>query len=45
MKAIICNEYGPPEKLSLQEMADPTPGDKEVLIRVEACGINFPDLL
>ncbi|MFN9804606.1 MAG: zinc-binding dehydrogenase [Bacteroidota bacterium] len=45
MKAIICNEYGPPEKLSLQTMADPAPGDKEVLIRVEACGINFPDLL
>ena len=45
MKAIICNEYGYPEKLNYQEMSPPVIDDKEVLIEVKACGVNFPDAL
>jgi NADPH2:quinone reductase len=45
MKAIICREYGPPEKLRLEEVAAPRPGPGQVLIAVEACGVNFPDTL
>jgi len=45
MKAILCTEYGLPDKLSLQEIPDPAVADNEVLIEVAACGVNFPDLL
>ena len=45
MKALLCEKYGPPESLTLGELAQPTPADEEVLIKVHACGINFPDLL
>lgn len=45
MKAILCTEYGLPDKLSLQEIPDPSPAENEVLIEVAASGVNFPDLL
>ena len=40
MKAIVINEYGGPEQLSIEEIADPQPGPGEALIRVRAFGIN-----
>jgi len=45
MKALLCRAHGLPETLQLAEVPDPTPGDNEVLIRVKACGVNFPDVL
>ena len=45
MKAIICDAYGPPANLKFQEVPDPVPAADEVLIRVQACGVNFPDTL
>ena len=45
MKALVCNEYGPPEKLVIQTVPDPVPGDGEILVNIKAAGINFPDLL
>lgn len=45
MKAIISHSAGGPETLSYEEVADPVAGAGEVLIKVAACGINFPDLL
>ena len=45
MKAILCTHYGMPEVLSLREVPAPSPGPKQVLIQVKACGVNFPDLL
>ncbi len=45
MKAIVCSTFGSPAALSLQELPDPTPAPAEVVIRVDACGVNFPDLL
>ncbi|MEI7783863.1 MAG: NADPH:quinone oxidoreductase family protein [Betaproteobacteria bacterium] len=45
MKALICREYGPPENLSVQDMPDPQPGPGEVVVRVRAAGVNFPDAL
>ena len=45
MRALVCNEYGPPESLSIEEWDDPVPGDNEVVIDVAAAGINFPDVL
>ncbi len=45
MKALICREYGPPENLSVQDMPDLQPGPGEVVVRVRAAGVNFPDAL
>lgn len=45
MRAVVCEELGGPEKLVMRERPDPEPGPGEVLIDVEACGVNFPDLL
>lgn len=45
MKAIVCKAYGPPSSLSLEEVTLPPIGEKEVLVQVKACGLNFPDTL
>ncbi len=45
MRALVCNAYGPPESLALEEWDDPVPGDGQVMIDVAAAGINFPDVL
>ena len=45
MRALVCKEYGPPEKLRIEEYDDPVPGDGEVLVGIKAAGINFPDVL
>jgi NADPH2:quinone reductase len=45
MKALICRAYGPPENLSVQDMPDLQPGPGEVVVRVRAAGVNFPDAL
>lgn len=45
MKAILCKAYGPPSSLTLEDLESPTPGPKEVLVSVKACGLNFPDTL
>lgn len=36
MKAAVCTRYGPPEVLQLQDVRDPVPGGKDVLIRIRA---------
>jgi len=45
MKAIICSEFGPPEKLQLVDVDPPALGAGQVRIRVRACSANFPDTL
>ena len=45
MKAMLSKEVGGPETLVMEEMDDPTPGKKQILIRVQAAGVNFPDTL
>lgn len=45
MRAVLCKEFGPPESLVVDEVEDPVPGDRQVLIDVKACSVNFPDLL
>lgn len=45
MKALICREYGPPEKLRVEDVPDLQPAAGEVLLRVRAAGVNFPDAL
>ncbi|MCH6199828.1 zinc-binding dehydrogenase [Aquiflexum sp. LQ15W] len=45
MKAILCTHHGIPETLTYTDIDDPVLEDKEVLIRVKACSVNFPDVL
>ncbi len=45
MRALLCKEIGPADKLVIEEVPDPVAGPGEVLVRVHAAGINFPDLL
>jgi NADPH:quinone reductase-like Zn-dependent oxidoreductase len=45
MRAVVITRHGPPEVLQLQQRQDPTPGPGEVLIDVQAAGINFADLM
>src|SRR5207249_11734574 len=44
MKAIVFDRLGGPEVMELREVPDPVPGDGEVLVDVEAAGINFRDV-
>src|ERR1700687_4922649 len=45
MKAIVINRLGGPEVLELQEVPKPDPKPGEALVRVEAVGINFADIM
>lgn len=45
MRAIVCQQYGPPEDLVLTEVPDPTPGPGQVVVAVRAAAVNFPDVL
>lgn len=44
MRAIVIEEQGGPEVLRLSERPDPVPGPGEVLIDVQARGVNFIDI-
>ena len=43
MKAIVCNEFGPIEQLTLEDRPDPVAGRGELVIDIHAAGVNFPD--
>ncbi len=45
MQQVWIPKTGGPEVLELREAPDPAPGPGEVLVRVEAAGINFADLM
>jgi NADPH2:quinone reductase len=45
MKAVLCKEYGPPDKLVVEDVPPEPTGDGQVKIRVRAAGVNFPDVL
>lgn len=45
MKAVLCVEHGPPEKLVVKDVPMPEPGHGQVRVKVHAAGLNFPDVL
>ena len=45
MKAVLCKELGPPEKLVVEDVPSPKPGKGQVVVSVKAAGVNFPDTL
>ena len=45
MKALLSIDPGGPETLVFTEVDPPQPGPGQVRLRVEACAINYPDVL
>ena len=45
MKAIVCEAWGLPDTLVVRDLPDVVPEAGKVAIRVEAAGVNFPDVL
>ncbi|SMO41856.1 NADPH:quinone oxidoreductase family protein [Ruegeria faecimaris] len=45
MQALLSVAPGGPETLELTTLPDPSPGKGELLVRVRAAGVNFPDTL
>ena len=45
MKAVVVTRLGGPEVLEVRDMPDPQLKAGEVIVRVEAVGINFADTL
>tara|TARA_B100000927_G_scaffold2088_1_gene1659 strand:+ start:4348 stop:5319 length:972 start_codon:yes stop_codon:yes gene_type:complete len=45
MKAVVCTKIGDPNLLEIKEIEKPKPNKNEVLIGVQAAGVNFPDAL
>lgn len=45
MRAVVCRSYGPPESLELDDVPEPVPAPGQLLVRVHAAAVNFPDVL
>ena len=45
MRAVVCDEYGPFENLTVKPLPDPDPGPGEVVIDVKAAGVSFAQSL
>lgn len=44
MKAIRINEFGGPDTMKYQDVADPSPGEGEALVALQAVGVNYTDV-
>jgi NADPH:quinone reductase-like Zn-dependent oxidoreductase len=45
VKALLSHTAGGPETLTVEEVADPVAGPGQLLVRVRAAAINYPDVL
>lgn len=43
IRVVVCTQLGPPSGLTVEERPQPEPGDGEVVVSVEASGVNFVD--
>jgi NADPH2:quinone reductase len=44
MRAVVYEQHGGPEVLQIRDVPDPEPAEGEVLVNVEAIGINYRDV-
>ncbi|MSQ18581.1 MAG: NADPH:quinone oxidoreductase family protein [Betaproteobacteria bacterium] len=45
MKAVLCKQPGPPSSLVVENIASPQPGPGQLVVTMQAAGVNFPDVL
>eukprot|EP00465_Bigelowiella_longifila_P014637 CAMPEP_0185254564 /NCGR_PEP_ID=MMETSP1359-20130426/3413_1 /TAXON_ID=552665 /ORGANISM="Bigelowiella longifila, Strain CCMP242" /LENGTH=315 /DNA_ID=CAMNT_0027837723 /DNA_START=3 /DNA_END=951 /DNA_ORIENTATION=+ len=45
MKAIVCRKWGQPSELTYESINRPALRKGEVLVQVQACSVNYPDML
>lgn len=45
MRAVVCDRLGDPSVLEVQERPIPVPGPGEIVLKVGAASVNFPDVL
>jgi NADPH2:quinone reductase len=45
MKALVATAFDGPDSLAIQDLPEPTAGAEEVLVRVEAVGVNYADVM
>jgi NADPH2:quinone reductase len=45
MRAVLCKQFGPPESLVVEEVAELVAGKGQVVVAVKAASVNFPDVL
>lgn len=45
MKAALIRHFGGPEVIEIEDIAEPKPNARDVLIKVAACGIDYHDLV
>ena len=45
MRAVVCHQFGPPERLVVEDVDEPCPAAGELLVRVAASAVTFPDTL
>src|SRR5262245_45375999 len=45
MQAVVLRAFGSPDNLRAESVANPSAGPGEVLLRVEACGVCFHDVI
>jgi NADPH2:quinone reductase len=45
MRAVLCRDWGPIDRLTIADVPAPTPGAGDVLITVKATGINYADAI
>jgi len=43
MRAVVCSEFAPIDRLTIEERPDPEPGEGQVVVAVRAAGVNFVD--
>ncbi len=43
MRAVVCSEFAPIDRLTIEERPDPEPGPGKVVVAVRAAGVNFVD--
>jgi NADPH:quinone reductase len=45
MRAVVCDRLGDPSVLKIEERPIPAPGPTDIVIKVGAAAVNFPDVL
>jgi NADPH2:quinone reductase len=45
MRAVLCRDYGPPDRLTVETLPDPAPGPGRVVVEVACAALNFFDTL